>query len=280
MDVPNRRVEILPAQRRAMILERVRRNGAATIQELAEEIRASTSTIRRDLDHLTEEGYLERTHGGVLLVESVRATFEREPSINALLQHDQKVAIGRAAAERLNPRDSVIFDSSSTVIEAVRAATLRDMPLTIVTNSMDIARIGGTCPSWRVIMSGGTIRQGSQMMVGEPGETFLKSIHVDVCFVGAYAVTGRTLTDATLEVASLKRVMIQAARRKILLVDSSKFQTPAFSTFCDVSSIDEVITDDGISAAELSALRSLDVKVSVVPVAPGQSPGGAVLDDA
>jgi len=267
MDAPTKRVEILPAKRRAMILERVRRNGAATIQELADEIRASPSTIRRDLDHLTEEGYLERTHGGVLLVPPLRATFEREPSINALLQRDQKVAIGMAAAERLNPRDSVIFDSSSTVIEAVRAATLRDIPLTAVTNSLDIAQICAACPSWRVITSGGTIRPGSQMMVGEPGESFFKSIHVDVCIVGAYAVTGRMLTDATLEVASLKRLMIQAARRTILVVDSSKFQAPAFSTFCDISAIDEVITDDGIAPEHLSSLRSFNVKVTVVPVA-------------
>ncbi|MBB5751568.1 DeoR/GlpR family DNA-binding transcription regulator [Prosthecomicrobium pneumaticum] len=271
MDAPTKRVEILPAQRRVMILERVRRNGAATIQELADEIRASPSTIRRDLDHLTEEGYLERTHGGVLLVPPLRATFEREPSINALLQHDQKVAIGLAAAARLNPRDSVIFDSSSTVTEAVRAATLRDIPLTVVTNSLDIAQLCAACPTWRVIMSGGTIRQGSQMMVGEPGETFLKSIHVDICFVGAYAVTGRTLTDATLEVASLKRLMIQSARRTILLVDSSKFQAPAFSTFCDVSAVDEIITDDGIPAEHLAALRSLNVKVTVVPVTPSEA---------
>lgn len=268
METPSKRVEILPAKRRAMILERVRQNGSATIQELADDIRASPSTIRRDLDQLTEEGYLERTHGGVLLVPPLRATFEREPSLNALLQHDQKIAIGLVAAQRLNPRDSVIFDSSSTVLEAARAAVLRDIPLTAVTNNLESALVCSKCPSWRVIMPGGTIRPSTQSMVGEPGEAFLGTIHVDVCLIGAYAVTGRVLTDATIEVASLKRAMIQSARRTILLVDSSKFQAPAFSTFCEISEIDEVITDDGISEADLAALRAQSVKVTVVPVNP------------
>jgi DeoR/GlpR family transcriptional regulator of sugar metabolism len=76
------------------------------------------------------------------------------------------------------------------------------------------------------------------------------------------------LTDASLEVASLKRAMIQSARRTILLVDSSKFQAPGFCTFCDLSAIDEVITDDGIAPEQLSLLRSSNVSMTVVTVAP------------
>ena len=270
MEISSKRVEIIPARRRALILERVRKNGAASIQELADEIGASQSTIRRDLEQLTEGGYLERTHGGALLVPPLQATFEREPAINAHMQRDQKHAIGVAAAERLNPRESVIFDSSSTVLEAVRAAAARDLSLTVVTNSLEIAQICASSANWRVIMPGGTVRPGSRMMVGEPGESFLKTVHADVCLVGAYAVTGRVLTDASLEVASLKKAMIGSARRTILLVDSSKFQAPAFCTFCDLSAIDEVITDDGISPEHLSALRAQSVKCTVVSTAPGQ----------
>lgn len=271
MEIQSKRVEIIPAKRRAMILERLRRDGAASILELSEEIGASASTIRRDLEQLTEGGYLERTHGGALFVPPLQATFEREPSLNAQLQHPQKRAIGALAALRLNPRESVIFDSSSTVIEAVRAAVDRQIPLTTVTNSLEIATVCAECPSWRVIVLGGTLRPGSQMMVGEPGVDFLKTIHADVCLIGTYAVTGRILSDASLEVAGLKRAMIQSARRTILLVDSSKFQAPAFCTFCDISAISEVITDDGISAEHLATMRSFNIKVTVANAATGIS---------
>jgi DeoR/GlpR family transcriptional regulator of sugar metabolism len=259
---------VIPAKRRAMILERIQKNGAASIIELADAISASPSTIRRDLEKLTDEGYLQRTHGGALLVAPLQATFEREPGLNAHLQQAQKRAIGAEAALRLNPRESVIFDSSSTVMEAVRGAVARQLPLTVVTNSLDVAMLCAASPSWRVIMPGGGVRAGSRMLVGEPGETFLKTIHADLCLMGSFAVTGMLLTDASLEVASLKRAMIQSARRTILLVDSSKFQAPGFCTFCDLSAIDEVITDDGIAPEQLSLLRSSNVSMTVVTVAP------------
>jgi DeoR/GlpR family transcriptional regulator of sugar metabolism len=266
MDTPSKRVDIIPAKRRAMILERLRLDGAASILELAEEIGASASTIRRDLEQLTEGGYLERTHGGALFVPPLQATFEHEPSLNAQLQHRQKRAIGALAALRINPRESVIFDTGSTVLEAVRAAAERQMPLTAVTNSIETASLCAACPSWRVIVPGGTVRAGSQMMVGEPGVGFFGSIHADLCLVGAYAITGRTLTDASLEVAGLKRAMIGSARRSILLIDSTKFRAPSFSAFCDISAIAEVITDDGADEKQLAVLRALNVNVTVAHV--------------
>lgn len=264
-----KRVDVLPAKRRAMILDHLRLNGAASIQELAEAIGGSGSTIRRDLDHLMEGGYLERTHGGALLLQPLRATFERDNSINAQIGRAEKAAIGAEAARRLNPRDSVILDSSSTVMEAVRAAAARDIPLTMVTNSLDIAQFCSDIPDWRVIMPGGTVRHGFKSLAGEPGESFLRTLHADVCLTGAFAVTGNLITDATLEVAQLKRAMINAARRTLLLVDNSKFAEPGFCTCCDLGAIDEVITDAGVSADALASLRSFDKAVTVVPIGKG-----------
>jgi DeoR family transcriptional regulator of aga operon len=135
-----------------------------------------------------------------------------------------------------------------------------------VTNSLETASLCAASPSWRVIVPGGTVRNGSQMMVGEPGLSFFGTIHADLCLVGAYAVTGHILTDASLEVASLKRAMIQSARRSILLIDSTKFRAPSFSAFCDISAISELITDDGANEEQLAALRALNVKVTVANV--------------
>ncbi|MCB1380940.1 MAG: DeoR/GlpR transcriptional regulator [Alphaproteobacteria bacterium] len=261
-----KRVEIIPAKRRALILEHLRVNGAASIQELAEAIGGSQSTIRRDLEHLTEAGYLERTHGGALLVPPMRATFEGESSLNAHLQRAEKQAIGIEAARRISPRESVIFDSSSTVLEAVRAAAQEAMPLTAVTNSLEIALLGSTVSNWKVIVPGGTIRHNSTHLTGEPGEEFFKQIHADIFMTGSHSVTGGQLADASLEVASLKRAMMTSAGRRILLVDSSKFRPPAFCVFGDLTQITEVITDDGISDEHLAELRSFDLKVTVVPV--------------
>lgn len=258
---------MLPAKRRALILDYLKANGASSIQELSDAIGGSLSTVRRDLDQLVERGYLERTHGGAMLPPQQRATFEGEPSVNAELRHAEKAAIGREAARRLSPGDSVIFESSSTVMEAVRAAADRDLPLTVVTNSLQIAQFGAGVPRWRIIMPGGTLRPGSHALVGEPGESFFQEVHADLCVTSAWAVSATILTDASFEVAAMKRAMIASARRTLLLVDSAKFQRlPAFCTFCETSAVDEIITDDGLRPEDHETLAAQGTRFTVVDV--------------
>jgi DeoR/GlpR family transcriptional regulator of sugar metabolism len=272
MENSSKRVDMVPAKRRALILEHLRINGAASIQELTETIGGSQSTVRRDLEHLVERGYLERTHGGAHLLQPMRATFERENSVNAQLQRAEKVAIGREAAKRLSARDSVMMDSSSTVMEAVRAAAERDLPLTIVTNSLEIADFCADIKSWRVIMPGGTIRPGYRHLAGEPGESFIRTLHADLCFTGASAITGTLLTDSSLEVAAVKRAMIASARRTVLLADSSKFTAPNFCTLCDISQIDEIITDNAVLEEVLTSIRLTDATITLVSPVRSNSP--------
>jgi DeoR/GlpR family transcriptional regulator of sugar metabolism len=264
MDAPSKRVELVPAKRRAIILEHLRANGAASIQDLTEAVGGSQSTVRRDLDYLEENGYLERTHGAAVLLQQTPATFETEALVNAELSHREKVHIGREAASRLAPGNSVFLDGSTTVMEAARAAASRAIPLTIVTNSLVIAQFCATVRSWRVLLPGGSVRPGFMNLAGQPGEDFIKTIHADLCLCGASAVSGTLLTDNSLEVASMKRAMISAARKSILLVDSSKFKVAGFCTLCDVSDLHEVITDDGIKPDALAALKSSERKITVV----------------
>jgi len=266
MDSPTKRVEIIPAKRRAMILDWLRDHGATSIHELAISIGASVSTIRRDLDQLTEAGYLERTFGGALLSTSPRATFEMDPSIVAEFALAQKRAIGAEAAKRLKNRESVIFDGGTTVLEAARCAARRGLQLTAVTNGLDIAQALATAPGMIVMVPGGTVRSGFPTLVGEPGKDFLASVHADICFLGIHAISGNLLTEASLEGAAIKQAMIKASRRRILLADGSKFQMPALFTVCDLSVFDEFITDDAVGEEQLAALRALNVNVTIVPV--------------
>lgn len=261
------RVDI-PAKRRAKILDYLRATGAASIHELTVAVRGSQSTIRRDLDYLIEAGYLERTHGGVLL-PPLSATFERETSLKAHLQGPRKRAIGAAAALRLGARQSVIFDGSSTVKEAMLAAAARGLVLTAVTNCLEIAQACAAAPNWRVILPGGIVRAGTDLLTGDATVGFFHDLHVDVCLIGTHAITGSLLTESTLEIAGVKRAMIRSARRSILLADSSKFAEPALGTFAELGELAEVVTDDGISPEHLESLHRHCARVTVVPVPAG-----------
>lgn len=260
------RAQFLPARRRARILDTVRLRGVVSIQELVDATKVSVSTVRRDLDYLTEQGYLARTHGGALVEQVGAATFEPDNSIAAQTAHAQKVAIGREAATRVAAGTSILADAGSTVLEAVRALVGRGINLTLVTNGLDTARLCSAAPAIRTLVVGGQLRPGSAVLTGEPALGFIGQLHADLCLLGAHAISGGLVTETSIEGAEIKRAMRAAARRSILLVDSSKFRHPAFCTVCEVSDLDEIITDDGIDPPTLAALRQLGIAVTIVPV--------------
>jgi DeoR family transcriptional regulator, aga operon transcriptional repressor len=256
------RPELIPAHRRALMLDHLRAHGAASVAELGTVTGASASTIRRDLDQLEEEGCIERSHGGALIQNRAPgATFEPEAARAPHLAAAAKGAIGRLAASVLRPGQSVIFDSGSTVMMAARAAVERGIALTAVTNDLGIGQVLAAGARIRLVVLGGTLRSGSLTLTGEPGQEFLRSLHADIAFVGTHAITGTTLSDTSLEVAATKRAMIAAARRTVLLADASKFQPAAFSRICDASAMDEIVTDAGAPADGLERLREAGVVV-------------------
>jgi DeoR family transcriptional regulator of aga operon len=258
-----RRPELIPAQRRAFMLEHIRKRGAASIQELSEATGISISTVRRDLEHLEERGYLERSHGGALIQKELQSTFEPEAAITAEFDRPEKEAIGRAAADALRSGESVIFDSSSTVLAAARRCVERKIALTAVTNDLGIGQTLAVSNDIRVVILGGTLRAGSLTAVGEPGQDFLSNLSADIAFIGTHALSGTSLTETSLEAAAMKRAMIAAARRVVLLADASKFRPAAFCRICDISAIHELITDARADPADIGRFRDLGIKVTV-----------------
>ena len=256
--------DLIPAQRRALILDLMRDGNGASITALAERLSASESTVRRDLDYLTERGYIERSHGGAMLKGARPTTFEPQYEIGSLTQHAEKVAIGAAAAELVEAGQSVIFDSSSTVLEAAYAVARRAIEITAVTNDLKIASALAAQPAIRVIVPGGTLRGGSFTLIGEPGAGMLAGLHVDLAFIGIQALSRLRLADSSIEIADIKRRMIEAARNVVLLADSSKLQQTSFCEVCGAERAQRIVTDDRIAARDRKALEKLGVTVTLV----------------
>jgi DeoR family transcriptional regulator of aga operon len=261
--------DIIPAQRRSLVLEFLLRRGAASIQELSNAVGTSASTVRRDLEQLELEGQVRRTHGGAVLADLSHSTFEPDAAIAAQVLRAEKSAIGRAAAHSLSSGDSVIFDSGSTVLAAAQVAVERRIALTAVTNDLGIGQVLASSDNIRVVVLGGSVRRGSLTLIGEPGQSFIGDIHVDVAFIGTHSISGRILTETSIEISSIKRAMIAAARRVVLLADSTKFQSAAFYKICEVTAVHELITDSRADPMLLADLRDLGLKVTTVEV-----PGG------
>ena len=256
-------IPLLPAQRRQHIVDFLRRHGAVTLQQLSSALRVSLSTLRRDLDGLSEEGVVDRTHGGALLRHQQYSTFEPDFSAAIELSPQEKSLIGMAAAESLVPGQSVIFDSGSTVLEAAKAVVARKIEILAVTNDIQIAQILGASPYIRVHVFGGQLRPGSNTLVGEEILAGARAIRADVLFFGAHAVTEGVVSETSPEVAAVKRALMQSATSRRLLVDSSKFRPRVFMSVCKVSDIEEVITDDGTPQDELESIRGAGTKLTI-----------------
>jgi DeoR family transcriptional regulator of aga operon len=257
---------MLPAQRRQFIVDFLHRHGAVTLQQLEQALPVSMSTLRRDLDTLAGEGVVDRTHGGALLRRQDYSTFEPDHVAAAELSPGEKRAIGQAAAEALLPRQSVIFDSGSTVLEAAKAAVQRNIPLTAVTNNVAIAQALGASPQIQVHVLPGLLRHGSNTLTGDVLIEAVRAIAADVLLMGIHAVTEGELTETAPEVAAVKRALLKAAAAKRLLVDSSKFRPKTFMRVASVTELDELISDEGMPAEEIERMRALGVKLTLVGV--------------
>lgn len=259
---------MLPAQRHAKILEHLRTKTVASIQQLAAALGASESTVRRDLRYLVEQGYLERTHGGAIIRHQPETRFEPDSSIAAAIARPQKQAIGALAAREVASGQSVILDASSTVLAAGEAIFKREINLTVVTNDLNCANLFSAGSHGPVILTGGTLRPATTTLVGEPAHRFLAGIHVDVAFLGVHTISGGFFTETSLEVAGMKELMIRAAKRVIVLADSTKFGAPSFCEIGRVADVDEIITDDGATAEQVETIRAEGTICTVAGLTP------------
>jgi DeoR family transcriptional regulator of aga operon len=263
------RVELIPAQRHARLLEILGVKRAASIHELAQLVGGSESTVRRDLEYLAERGALVRSFGGAAINEAAISTFEPDAEIAEHIEHTEKQAIGRYAAQLVAAGQSVIFDSSSTVLEAARAFVDRKIAATGVTNDLTIARVLASAAmpgAAQVVVLGGTLRPRSATLLGEAAERQLAELHVDLALMGTHAITRDLLSETSLEVARVKRAMIKAARRTIVLADHTKFRDPAFATICRTTDVSAVITTRKSNADALAALRDSGVEIYLTDI--------------
>ncbi len=257
---------IIPVQRRSRIIELIRLKGFISVQELSETVCVSLPTIRRDLASIAKSGIIQRSHGGATLKTNQGTTFEPDYQTAALIAQREKAAIGRLAASRLNNNQSVIFDSSSTVYEAARQAVENNLMLTAVTNDLRIAELLASGSSINLLVSGGSLRQGSYSLFGEPGTSFLQNLHVDIAFIGIHAITKTACCDTSLEVAYIKRYMAMAAEKVIVLADASKFGAVAFFNAFEFEKSFEIITDSPPSPAIRRSLEKKGVTITLAPV--------------
>ena len=226
------------------------------MQILATELRVSTSTIRRDLDVLGADGLLRRVRGGGSSVEPDAIGF-REVSGQSSAEKD---AIAARAA-RLVPDGSVIVIDIGTTTARL-AHQLRGRRLTVITSSLAVVDELRDEDSIELIVLGGVLRNNYLSLVGMLTEQALAQLSANLCFLSASGVraNGHVMDTTGIEVP-VKRAMVAAAERTVLLADRTKFPGTGLLSVCGPDQIAVLVTNEGADQATLDIFAAAGTEV-------------------
>ncbi len=248
--------------RRRQILDLVKSDGSAHVTALARTFGVSTVTIRNDLATLEKTGELLRDRGGAITAPAPRQVkYLLGLNERATLNLEAKQRIGKAAAQLVQPGDTIIMDAGTTVVEiSPHLAAVR--PLTVVTNALNVALTIGATTDAQVILLGGMLSRDASSSVGPLTEQTLADLTVQKVFLGTQALDFENgLTDTTLEIAQVKRAMIKAAKQVILLADSSKWNHTGFIKVAQLAEIDVLISDEKLPESARTAIERLGIRL-------------------
>lgn len=250
--------------RREEIAETILREGQARIDDLASRFNVSRMTIHRHVDALAREGVLRKLHGLVTVQPS--GLYESVFRYRTTVAQAEKQALARAALAEIEPGQAVMLDDSSTV-HALAALLPERAPLTVVTNSMAAANRLAGIDGIDLVCLGGRYHPTYQAFIGPLCEQAVRRLKANVLVCSASAVSGTTCFVQDGEVTRGKQAMMEAAVRRILLVDHGKFGKVALNVLADLADFDRVLVSEGVGADEIRALQDGGVDYRIVRTA-------------
>jgi len=249
--------------RQDAIVEAVMSAGTMRIEDLADRFNVSRMTIHRDIETLEAKAVLRRSRGSVTAIAS--SLFEASIEYRNRQNRDEKDAIAAVAADLIEPGEAIILDDSTTGLRLVPYLSERE-PLTVITNFGRMQRELEGRRGINLISTGGEYSTVCDAYRGALTLRALQGLAADTYFLSAAAVTGDVCYHPHQDIVLAKQAMLQAARRKILIVDHSKFSRRALHAIAPISEFDIVIVDSNIDPADLRRLRQSNVDVRIAQV--------------
>lgn len=226
------------SERREQILLELKLRPHVRIAEMAERFGVSAETVRRDMDRLSEDGLIERAHGGAMAGGQYPDFHERSKD-----RLEERRAIGRRAAELVRPGETVMIDNGSTTVQLARALAVARTPCTVLTNSLTVAMTLGQAAEADVILCPGDYLASEAAVIGTDTVEYLARHRVDRCMIGASGLTAEGITEAVRGFAAVKRAMLAASGAGHLLVDSGKFGQNGLSLVGRLAELSSIVTD-------------------------------------
>lgn len=249
-------------ERHQVIINKIKQEGQVKVLSLCKELKVSSVTVRKDLKFLEEKGLLFRVHGGAALDNPY--TIDRPVNEKEKIHLAEKMRIGAAAAKLLQPNDSILI-ASGTTVQALARNIKPGMALTVITSALNVALELIHHPEIEVVQLGGLLRKSSSSVTGPYAKNILSDFSCSKLFLGVDGIDlDFGLTTANVMEALLNREMIKVSQKTIVVADSTKFGRRGFGKICDFEAIDEIITDKGVSAYTAKTLEEMGIKVTIV----------------
>ncbi|WP_327328889.1 DeoR/GlpR family DNA-binding transcription regulator [Streptomyces sp. NBC_01208] len=246
-------------ERQQEILRIAGESGRVDVPSLAERFQVTAETVRRDLKALDRAGLLRRVHGGA--IPAGRLGFEPDLAERDTVAADEKDRIAAAALAELPAEGNVIIDAGTTTVRLAAAVPI-DSRITVVTHALPVAARLADHPGIALHLVGGRVRHRTRAAVDAWALSAYAEINADVVFLATNGFSPEGgLTTPDLAEAAVKRAVIAAARRVVLLADSGESGQEHFARFGDLSHVDLLITDTGLSPEDARAVESRGTEV-------------------
>ena len=256
-------------ERRDQIRQRVVDEGFVGIKELAEAYDVSVMTVHRDLDALQSKGWLRKVRGGATAQPSALYHGDVRHRLQAMA--DAKKQLAEAAAELVTPGESILIDDSTTGLAVAELLPARG-PLTVITNFLALIKRLSAEPGIDLIALGGAYYPAYDAFLGLRTCEAAASLRADILFMSTTAITNGYCYHQSQETVAVKRALMDAADRRILLVDHSKFTKNGLHQLAPLTAFDLVIVDPSTPEDEITAQRSAGVNLHVAGVDPPPKP--------
>lgn len=249
-----------PRGRREQIRNRVIAHGFVRAEDLAEAFAVSLMTVHRDLDALQSQGWLRKIRGGATAQPS--AVYHGDVRYRMQDRAEAKQELSNAAFQLIRPGETVIFDDSTTALPLAQRLPERG-PLTVITNFLAVIKLLAGEPGIDLVSLGGAYFPAYDAFLGVHTQEAIRTLRADLLVMSATAVSGAHTYNQGQETVAVERGLFEAADRRVLLLDHSKFRRRGLYRLLAVADFDLVLVDSATAQSDIDSLRAAGANVQI-----------------
>jgi DeoR/GlpR family transcriptional regulator of sugar metabolism len=248
---------MLVAERRELLLSRLRADGKLVARDLAAELEVSEDSVRRDLRDLAAAGLCQRVYGGAVPISPALADYRSRGAVEPA----SKQRVAARAASLIRPGDRAILDGGTTTLAVVRALP-PDLRATVITHSPTIAAALIEHPSIEILLLGGRVYKHSAVACGAATAEAARGISADLFLLGVTGVHPEAgLTTGDLEEAAMKRTLAGRAADTYVLASTEKLGAISPFSVLSLADVTAIVTDAAEDDPTVEAISRSGVDV-------------------